>query len=247
MKVLVVGASGAIGSRLVPIMAEQHEVLAASRSTGADTASGRGLQAVLHGVQVVIDVTNIRSRDPNEVRRFFESSTRNLAAAGREAGVLHHLVLSVVGADLMEGSGYMRGKVAQEQALRESGLPFTIVRATQFFEFVATFGDLFASGDEVRVPDANMQPIASDDVAVALAGLASCAPANGIVDLGGPDVMTIREAVSRILEAHGDRRPVIASSDVLYSGARITQGTLVPRPNSLRGQFSLTDWLSRHR
>ena len=247
MKVLIAGASGAIGSRLAAILADQHEVVAVSRSSGVDTVSGRGLENALRGVQTVIDVTNIRSRDPEEVLRFFESSTRRLTAAGLEAGVEHHITLSVVGAHRMEESGYMRAKVAQERALMRSGVPFTILRAAQVFEFVASFGDVFADGDEVRVPDAKMQPVASEDVADALATLTSRPPANGVVDVGGPRVMRIRDAVSRILEARGDRRTVRGVQEVPYFGAVIAEDTLVPPPGAMRGTLELADWLSRQR
>jgi uncharacterized protein YbjT (DUF2867 family) len=201
----------------------------------------------MRGAQVVIDVTNARSRDPAEVLRFFQTSTRNLIEAGRDAGVAHHLALSVVGADRMPDSGYMRGKVAQERAIAESGVDFTILRATQFYEFVAGFGDAFASGDCIRVPDARMQPVAIDDVASALASLAHGGPANGIVEIGGPEVMPIREAVSRILESRGDRRPIASSREVAYFGARLDEDTLVPGPGALRGKLDLGGWLSGQR
>jgi uncharacterized protein YbjT (DUF2867 family) len=244
MKVLIAGATGTIGTRLAALLSDRYEIIAASRSSGVDTVSGNGLDAALHGVQVVIDVTNVRTRDPDEVLRFFESSARNLTRRGREAGVRHHIVLSVVGADRMD-SAYMRGKVAQERAVVESGVPFSILRATQFFEFVAGFADLFAGGDGVRVPDANMQPIASEDVAAAVASVAERSPANGILDVGGPEVMSIQDAVSRILQSRGDRRRVTAAREVTYFGASIDRDTLVPGPEAVRGRLSLNDWLNR--
>jgi uncharacterized protein YbjT (DUF2867 family) len=245
MKVLIAGASGGVGSRLAALLADRHEVVAASRSSGIDTISGSGLGPALRGVQVVVDVTNTRSRDPDEVMRFFDTSTRNLTTGAREAGAAHHIMLSVVGADRMQESGYMRGKVAQERVVAASGVPFTILRATQFHEFVAGFGDVFGSDTDVRVPAANMQPIAIDDVAEALSIIVNGHPANAVAEVGGPAVMSIRDAVSRILESRGDRRPVAASKSVRYFGAAIEGDTLVPGRDARRGTLSLNDWLSR--
>jgi uncharacterized protein YbjT (DUF2867 family) len=245
MRVLIAGASGGIGTRLVKLLRDRHEVVPASRSSGIDTVTGDGVAAAMRGVQAVIDVTNIRSREPHEVRRFFESSARNLTLRGRDAGVQHHITLSVVGADRMPGSAYMPGKVAQERAVIESGVPYSILRATQFFEFVAGFADVFASERGVCVPDANMQPIASDDVANAIARLIERSPANAILEVGGPEVMPIRHAVSRIMETRDDARVVTSAQGVTYFGASIEQDTLVPGPAAIRGSLSLEDWLSR--
>jgi uncharacterized protein YbjT (DUF2867 family) len=194
-------------------------------------------------VHVVVDVTSVASRDPGEVTRFFETSSHTLTAVGRRSGVAHHLILSVVGADRMPGSAYMRGKIAQERTVAAGGVPYTIVRATQFFEFVAQFGELFAADGEVRVPVGRMQPVAVADVAAALASLVTAAPANGIIDFGGPRAMTIRDAVGRILEARGDARPVAASPAVSYFGASLQDDTLVPGPEALRGKTDLDAWL----
>ena len=247
-RVLIAGASGQVGSRLAALLGEQgHDVVAASRSNGVDVLSGAGLDAAMKGVDVVIDVTNARTRDPDELRRFFETSTRNLATTGRKAGVAHHIALSVVGADAMPDSPYMRGKIAQEQAIAAGGIPYTILRATQFFEFVASFAEVFAADGEVRLPDARMQPIAVDDVASALARSSDDAPSNGVREVGGPEVMTIRDAVSRILTARGVVRPVVAARDVRYFGARLDRDTLVPAPSAWRGTTGLDAWLSRSR
>ena len=219
-----------------------HEVVAVSRSSGVDVTSVEALEPDMAGVQAVVDVTSVASRDPDEVIRFFETSSRVLTAAGRRFGVAHHIVLSVVGADRMTGSSYMRGKIAQERVVAAGGVPYTIVRATQFFEFVAQFGDLFAAGAEVRVPAARMQPVAVADVSAALASLVTATPANGIIELGGPQAMPIRDAVARILEARGDRRLVSASTKVSYFGASLEEDTLVPGPDALRGPTTLDEW-----
>lgn len=244
-RILVAGASGRVGSRLAALLVAQgHDVVRASPSTGVDTVSGTGLDESMRGVDTVVDATNRASRDGDEVRRFFETSTAHLVAAGRRAGVEHHVVLSVVGADRM-GSGYMRAKVAQERLVMEGGIPFTIARATQFFEFVATFAEVFAANGEVRVPDARMQPIAIEDVATALAARLALRPRNGIVEMGGPAAFPIREVVARIANARGDRRPVTASRDVLYFGAPLEEDTLVPGPDAERGALTLEEWLTR--
>lgn len=244
-RILVAGASGRVGSGLVSLLAaDGHDVVRASPSTGVDTVSGVGLDAAMQGATIVVDATNIASRDPEIVRRFFEASTDNLLSAGRKSGVMHHLVLSVVGSDRMPGSPYMRGKVAQENRVMEGEIPFTIVRATQFFEFVATFADAFAVNGDVRVPDARLQPIAIADVAAILARHAVDAPKNDIVDIGGPRVFPFREAVSRIANARGDRRPVTASRDVLYFSAALMDDTLLPGPGGELGTTDLEEWLT---
>jgi uncharacterized protein YbjT (DUF2867 family) len=245
-RVLVAGASGRVGSRLATLLAAHgHEVVRVSRSTGVDTVSGRGLDESMRGVRTMVDATNLVSRDAGEARRFFETSTGNLVAAARRAGVTHHIVLSVVGADRM-GSAYMRAKVAQERLVMEAGIPFTVARATQFFEFVATFADAFAVNGEVRVPDARMQPIAIDDVAAGLAMLAVGPPANGLFDIAGPRPFSIRDAVARIARARGDHRTVIASREVLYFGAPLEDDTLLPGAGGGRGTLDLEEWLTRN-
>jgi uncharacterized protein YbjT (DUF2867 family) len=208
-----------------------------------DTVSGTGLDESMRGVNTIVDATNMPSRDADDVRRFFETSTGTLLAAGRRAGVSHHIVLSVVGAGRMQ-SAYMRAKVAQERLVIEGGIPFTLAPATQFFEFVATFADAFAVDGEVRVPDARMQPIAVGDVAAELAMLASGPPANGVFEIAGPRPFGIREAVERIARARGDRRPVTASRDVLYFGAALEDDTLLPGPGGGRGTLDLEEWLT---
>jgi uncharacterized protein YbjT (DUF2867 family) len=246
-RVFIAGASGRVGSRLMSLMASQgHDMVAASRSTGVDSVTGAGLSAALRGVDVVIDVTNTSSREPDAVLKFFEASTTNLVTAGRDAGVRHHVVLSVVGADRMPDSPYMRAKIAQEQIVADAMVPYTILRATQFFEFVATFGDVFADEGEVRVPQARLQPIAIDEVIAALGHVAPLPPARAMIELGGPEPMWIRDAVQRVLDARGDRRTVKASRAVAYFGASLGEDTLIPASKSMRGIIGLESWLSRN-
>ena len=244
-RVLIAGGSGAAGTRLAAALASRkHEGVIAARSAGVDTASGRGLAEAMRGVEVVVDVTNARSRSREEVADFFQTSARNLIDAGRHT-VRHYIVLSVVGAHRMAGSAHMAGKLAQEGEVAGAGVPFTILRATQFFEFVAGFGDIFGTDNGVRVPDANMQPMAIDDVAKALAMIVDRAPADRILEIGGPRAMPIREAVARILVWRGDQRPVTSSSDVLYFGAALEKNTLVPESDAMWGATTLEDWLNR--
>ena len=229
LRIFVAGASGRVGSRLFRSLASRgDEVIAGSRANGVDTASGAGIAAAIRGSEILVDVTNAISRDPDEVKRFFVDSSTNLVAAAREAGVRHCVLLSVVGADRMPDGGYMRAKVAQEQIVAKSGLPYTIVRATQFDEFVATFGDVFAAEGGVVVPDALVQPIAIDDVVRGLVKVIDGPPVNGIVNLAGPRAMPMTEAVALALRARGDSRRVIASRDVRYFGALLERDTLVP-------------------
>lgn len=245
-RVLVAGASGRVGSRLATLLsARGHDVVRASRSTGVDLLTGAGLDESMRGVNTIVDATNLASRDAAEARRFFETSTGNLVAAGLQAGVSHHVVLSVVGADRMQ-SAYMRAKVAQERLVMAGGIPFTIARATQFFEFVATFADAFAVDGEVRVPDARMQPVAIDDVAAELTLLVNRPPENGVFEIAGPRPLSIRDAVTRIARTRGDRRPVIASREALYFGAPLEDDTLLPGTGGGRGNLELEEWLTRN-
>ena len=206
--------------------------------------SGVGLDAATDGVDTIVDATNVVGRAPDEILHFFETSTSNLVAAGRRAGVRHHIALSVVGADRMPDSPYMRGKVAQERVLADGGVPFTIVRATQFFEFVASFPAVFAAGADVHVPQARIQPIAIENVVAALAMRVGHAPANGIVDVAGPRAYAIRDAVARVIAARGEQRSVTASSDVRYFGAKLEDDTLLPLGAAGRGVLELEEWLS---
>ena len=246
MKVVVIGGSGLIGKKLVAILRRQgHEVVAASPSSGVNSLTGEGLAQALAGANVVVDVTNAPSWEDAAVMAFFDTSTRNLLAAERAAGALHHVALSVVGADRMPDSGYMRGKVNQESLIKAGGLPYSIVRATQFFEFLGGIADSGAEGDTVRLSTAPMQPMAADDVAAALADVAVGAPLNATVEVAGPEAMSIAEFVGRFLAARGDKRTVIADPQALYYGAALHGREIVPGANPRLGPTRFEDWFRR--
>lgn len=246
MKVVVIGGSGAVGSRLVGVLrAAGHETVAASPSTGVDAVTGAGLAEALAGAQVVVDVANSPSFAPDEVLAFFRSAGRNLAAAEAAAGVGHHVALSIVGVDRIPDSGYMRAKIAQEELVKGSGVPWTIVRATQFFEFAAAIADSGADGDTVRLPPALMQPVAADEVAATLAEVAVAAPAGDTIELAGPDRIGMDELARRVLAARGDERKVIADPRATYFDARVDDTSLVPAGASRLGAVTLDTWLAR--
>src|SRR6516162_1225361 len=229
MKVVVIGGSGLIGKKLVTILCRQgHEVLAASPSSGVNSLTGEGLAQALAGSNVVVDVTNAPSWEDAAVMAFFDTSTRNLLAAEAAAGVGHHVALSVVGADRIPDSGYMRAKVAQERLIQGGKVPYTIVRATQFFEFLGGIAGSGANGGTVRVPDAPMQPLAADDVAAALADVAVAPPANATLELAGPEAQSIAAFVRRALAAGGDTRTVVADRQARYYGAALDARGLIP-------------------
>ena len=242
MKIVVIGGSGLIGKKLVPILRQQgHEAVSASPSSGVNTLTGEGLAGALAGANVVVDVSNSPSWADAAVMEFFDTSTRNLLAAEAAAGVGHHVALSVVGADRMPDSGYMRAKVNQEKLIEAGGVPYSIVRATQFFEFLGGIADSGAEGDTVRLSTAPMQPLAADDVAAALADVAVGAPLNATVELAGPEAMSIAEFVGRFMAASGDKRTVIADPQARYSGAVMdeprdrTGSESASRPDAVRG------------
>jgi uncharacterized protein YbjT (DUF2867 family) len=244
MKIVVIGGSGLIGKKLVPLLRRQgHEAVPASPSTGVNALTGEGLADALKGADVVVDVSNSPSWADDAVMAFFDASTRNLLAAERTAGVRHHVALSVVGADRMPGSGYMRAKVAQEKLIGAGGVPYTIVRATQFFEFLGWLAG--SGGDTVRLPAAPMQPLAADDVAAALADVCAGAPANGMVELAGPESLPIAEFVGKFLAASGDNRTVIADPQALYSGAALDSQGLNPGANPRLGPTRFEEWAAR--
>jgi len=246
MKIVIIGGKGLIGGKLVALLrAGGHEVSAASRASGVDVLSGAGLAEAMAGAKVVVDVSNSPSFADDEVLRFFETSTRNLLRAMREAGVAHFVALSVVGADRIPDSGYMRAKVAQEALIRAGSVPYTIVRATQFFEFAGAIGESGASGDTVRLPAARMQPIAADDVAAELSRAALAAPLNGIADLAGPEALAMDELVRRCFAATGDARRVVADASARYFGAAVDDRSLVPIGDSRHGKTTLADWLRK--
>jgi len=248
MKIVVVGGSGQVGRQLIRLLAaEGHEATAASRSTGVDTISGAGLAEALAGAHSVVDVTNAPVRGDDEVLAFFTTSTRNLLGAGRAAGVRHHIPLTIVGADRNPGSGYQRAKVAQEEVVAASGVPYTILRATQFYSFLATIADAATVDGAVRAPAAAFQPVAVEDVAATLAELAAGDPANAIVDLAGPEKQPMTQFLRRFLDAIGDHRKVIEDPAATYFGAPLTDESLVPTGTYAEriGAMSFADWLAR--
>jgi uncharacterized protein YbjT (DUF2867 family) len=242
MKIVVIGGSGLIGKKLIPLLRGRgHEAISASPSSGVNTITGAGLAAALSGAEVVVDVTNSPSWEDQAVLEFFETSTRNLLAAEAAAGVKHHVALSVVGADSIPDSGYMRAKVAQEKLIEASGMPYTILRATQFFEFLSAIA---GPGSEVRVPDAPMQPLAADDVAAALADVAVGSPANGMLEVAGPEALSMAAFVGKALAANGDTRSVVADRQARYYGAALDDLGLAPRQSNPRiGSTRLDAWL----
>jgi len=246
MKVVVIGGTGLIGSKLVARLAEHgHEAVPASPNTGVDILTGDGLAEVLDGAAVVVDVSNSPSFADDAVLEFFRTATTNLLAYSAKAGVDHYVALSVVGTDRLAESGYFRAKIAQERLIRESGRPYSIVHATQFFEFVKGIADLSAVGGEVRLPPVLFQPMAADDVAAAVGRVAVGEPVNGIREIGGPAAFRIDELVRKALAAAGDPRTVVTDEQAGYFGARVSERTLVPGPDAWLGETSYDEWLTR--
>jgi uncharacterized protein YbjT (DUF2867 family) len=244
MKIVVIGGSGLIGTKLVNNLRQRGlEVVAASPSSGVNTLTGEGLAKALEGAQVVVDVANAPSWEDKAVLDFFETSGRNLLSAEAAAGVRHHVALSVVGTDRLLASGYFRAKMAQENLIKASQLPYTIVRATQFFEFVGSIAQFATEGATVRLPSALMQPIVSDDVAAALADVAIAEPLNDTVELAGPEPIRMDELVRRFLSANGDPRKVITDVHALYYGIEVNDQSLVPADNPRLGSTHFADWL----
>ncbi|OWT73618.1 MULTISPECIES: SDR family oxidoreductase [unclassified Achromobacter] len=243
MKILVIGGTGLIGSKLVAILnARGHQAIAASPNTGVNTITGAGLAEALEGVQVVVDVANSPSFADDAVLEFFQTSGRNLIAAEKAADVRHHVALSVVGTDRLAQSGYFRGKIAQEKLIREGGIPYTIVHSTQFFEFLGGIVQSGTEGDVVRLPAANVQAIASDDVAQAVADATLAAPVNGIVEIAGPGKEPMAALVQRYLKATGDTRKVVADKQTRYFGAVLDDDTLTPGANAHLGKIAFEEW-----
>jgi len=244
MKIVVIGGTGLIGSKVVARLAGQgHEVVAASPQTGVNALTGEGLSQALAGAQVVVDVANSPSFADDAVLHFFETSGRNLAAAEKAAGVAHHVALSVVGTDKLSQSGYFRGKIAQEALIRNAGIPYTIVRSTQFLEFLGGIVQSGADGDSVRLSSASIQPIASDDVAEAVADHALADPVNGIVDIAGPERFHLSDLVQRYLDATKDPRKVVVDGKARYFGAELQDDTLVPEGPARLGKTAFEAWL----
>jgi uncharacterized protein YbjT (DUF2867 family) len=246
MKIVVIGGSGLIGKKLVSILRQHgHEVVAASPSSGVNTLTGEGLAEALAGAQVVVDVANSPSFEDQAVLEFFETAGRNLLAAEATAGVAHHVALSVVGADRLHDSGYMRAKMAQENLIKASKIPYTILRSTQFFEFVSGIAQSATDGQTVRLSPALVQPIVSDDVAAALADAAVEEPVNGTVELAGPEAIRLDELVRRFLSANRDARKVTTDVHALYFGTELNDQSLTPGDNPRIGSTRFEDWLSR--
>lgn len=245
MKIVVIGGSGLIGSKVVTRLRQAgHEVVAASPASGVNTITGEGLDAAMAGTQVVLDVANSPSFEDKAVLEFFQTSGRNLLAAEAKAGVRHHVALSVVGTDRLSESGYFRGKIAQEALIREAKIPYTIVHSTQFFEFLGSIAQSGADGDGVHLSPAFVQPIASDDVADAVAAFTVGAPLNGVVEIAGPERVRLSDLVAHYLKATNDSRTVVPDVHARYFGAELKDDTLVPGPNPRLGALDFAAWFA---
>jgi uncharacterized protein YbjT (DUF2867 family) len=245
MKIVVIGGTGLIGSKSVAILRQGgHDVAAASPQSGVDTITGEGLEEALTGADAVIDLANSPSFEDKAVLEFFETSGRNLLAAETAAGVRHHVALSIVGIDRSD-NGYFRAKVAQEKLIVASGVPYTIIRSTQFLEFLRGIADSATEGNKVRIASGMFQPIAADDVAANVADVAIAAPRNGIVEIAGPERAPFNEIVARYLKAVGDPREVVRDPEARYFGGRVEERSLVPLGAARLGRIGLDEWL-RH-
>ncbi len=246
MKIVVIGGTGLIGSKLVQKLRDRgHDALAASPRTGVNALTGEGLNEALAGAGVVVDVSNSPSFEDHAVLEFFETSGRNLLAAEKAAEVGHHVALSVVGADRLPNSGYMRAKVAQEKLIKASETAYTIVRATQFFEFLGAIGESGGKDGAIHLPAALMQPIAAEDVATALTDVALASAVNGVVEIAGPEAISMHEAVRRFLSAKGDPREVVFDPQAQYFGTELDDRSLMPGTHPRLGTTSLEQWLGR--
>jgi uncharacterized protein YbjT (DUF2867 family) len=243
MKIVVIGGTGLIGSKLVAKLDEQgHEAVPASPASGVNTLTGEGLSDVLEGAQVVVDVSNAPDWEDDAVMNFFETSSRNLLAAETEAGVGHHVALSVVGTDRLTESGYFRAKMAQEKLIQDSSIPYSIVHATQFFEFVKGIADSATDGNTVRLPPALFQPMAADDVAGGVARVAVGPPLNGIAEIAGPEQFRLDELVRSVLKAGGDPREVITDPQARYYGINPSERTLLPGADARIAETRFEVW-----
>jgi len=243
MKIVVIGGSGLIGSKLVNKLREAgHEAVAASPNSGVDTITGQGLAEALKGASVVVDVTNSPSWEDTAVMTFFETSTRNLLSYGAAAGVKHHVALSVVATERLLASGFFRAKMAQENLIKASSNPYTVIRATQFFEFVKGIADFSTENNKVRLPTALIQPMAADDVASAVGLIATGAPVNGIVEIGGPEKFRLDELVRQYLAANKDPREVVADPKARYYGVDISERTLLPDDGARLSETRFETW-----
>jgi len=246
MKIVVIGGTGLIGSKTVRILRQRgHEVVAAAPHTGVNSITGKGLKEAMAGTQVVIDLANSPSFEDKAVLEFFETSGRNLLAAEAAAGVRHHVALSIVGIERSPDNGYFRAKVAQEKLIETSGIPYTIIRATQFLEFLGAIAASAADGNIIRLAPGLFQPIAADDVAAVVADVALAAPRNGIVEIAGPERAPFNEIVARYLKAVGDPRAVVSDPEARYWGGRVEEHSLVPLGEARLGRIGFNEWLRR--
>lgn len=244
MKIVVIGGTGLIGSKTVEKLKERgHDALAAAPNTGVNTLTGEGLANAMAGAEVVIDVSNSPSFEQAAATDFFLTSGRNITAAEVNAGVRHHVALSVVGTDRLQGSGYFRAKLAQEKLIKNSPIPYSLIHATQFFEFIRTIADISTVNGTVRLPPVRFQPMAAEDVASAVADVALGEPLNRTIEIGGPETFTLDEGVRRVLEFDHDPRPVVADSAAPYYGVQVSDRTLVPDAGAGIGSIKLEWWL----
>ena len=248
MKIVVIGGTGLIGSKTVSILRQGgHEVVAASPNTGVNSITGEGLKEAMAGTQVVIDLANSPSFEDKAVLEFFETSGHNLLAAEAAAGVRHHVALSIIGTDRTPDNGYFRAKVAQEKLIEASGIPYTIIRSTQFLEFLGAIAASSADGNVVRLSPGLFQPIAADDVAAIVADVALAAPRNGVVEIAGPERAPFNKIVARYLKAVGDPRAVVSDPEARYFGGRVEERSLVPLGEARLGRIGFVEWLRRSR
>jgi uncharacterized protein YbjT (DUF2867 family) len=248
MKIVIIGGTGRVGSNVVRrLEAQGHDAVPAAPNTGVDTITGEGLAGALAGADVVVDVSNAPSWEDDAVLEFFTTSTRNLLAAERDAGVGHHVAVSIVGSDRLPDSGYLRAKVAQEAEIRAGTIPFTILRATQFFEFLAQIVEAGAEGDSVRLPTGLMQLVAADDVAATVAELATEPPVGGVVELGGPEALGVDDWARRLFAATGDGRTVVGDPNARYYGTELHGGELTPADGARIGKLDFETWFATQR
>jgi uncharacterized protein YbjT (DUF2867 family) len=247
MRIVIVGGTGLIGSQVVQnLRTRGDEAVPASPNTGVNTITGEGLDAALAAAQVVVDVANSPSFEDGAVLEFFQTSGRNLFKAETNAGVGHHVALTIVGADRVPDSGYMRAKVAQEDLIRRSGVPYTIVRSTQFFEFMRATADAATDGDIVRVPSADLQPIAAKDVAAAVSEAAVSNPINGVMEIAGPERIKFPELIRAVLAADNDPRQVVGDEHARYFGTELTDNSITPGADARLGKTSFAEWLAHN-
>ncbi|WP_022901308.1 SDR family oxidoreductase [Humibacter albus] len=243
-RIVIIGGTGLIGSKVVRrLNAHGHDAVAASPNSGVNTLTGEGLAEALRGASTVLDVSNSPSFADDDVMAFFTTATENIVVAAKDAGVAHYVALSVVGAQRMTDSGYMRAKVAQERLIASSGIPYSIVHATQFFEFVKSIADTATTGDEVRLPHAQIRPMAADDVATAVARFTAHEPTGSVVEIAGPEQFGLDDLVRTGLEFRGDARTVVADADATYFGEKLTEDLLLPGPGAIIFDTRFGDWL----